>query len=170
MALSRRSGAATALPQADQQLKQRMTRVCGLVEALMFDLAAWLAGADRPVTPELNPAYMFNELRRLPRPRDRMSAYLSEELLESWAEVIERWLTYGANLQPYFGRRLALVVEGLDGAGPVSATLRFPNQSTILIGSRRQYCRSDWELTVEISSTLKRIESCLLRPASDGTR
>lgn len=169
MAFSRRRQATGTSQAADQRLKQQVIRVRGLVEALMFDVAAWLAGADQPVSPELNPGYLFNELRRLARPRDRMSAYVSEEVLESWGEVMDHWLTYGARLQPSFGRRAALMVDGLDGPGLVRATLRFHNRSIILVGDRRRYCGGDWQLTVEISPSLKRIESCLLRPTADGS-
>jgi hypothetical protein len=140
--------------------------VRGLVEALMFDVAAWLAGAVEPVTPELNPEYAFNELRRLPLPRDRMSHYLSEPLLDSWGEVMDRWLEYGLRLQPYFGNRLELTVDELGGTGPVKATFRFSNRSIILVGERREYCGGDWQVTVQIGPDLKRIENCLLRPVS----
>ena len=85
-------------PQVDRRLKHQVARVCGLVESLMFDVAAWLAGAEQPVTPQLNAGYLFNELRRLPSPRDRMRHYVSEDLLESWGEVMDRWLAYGATL------------------------------------------------------------------------
>jgi hypothetical protein len=169
MGLSRRrgSGSAGAPPTADQQLKLQVDRVRGLVEALVFDVATWLAATERPVTRDLHPDYAFNELRVVAQPRDRMSAYVSPELLESWGEAIEGWLALGAGLQPNFGRRLPLVIEGLEGRGPVSATVRFPNRSIIILpGGRRQYCGSDWQLAVEISPDLRRIEACTLAPAA----
>ena len=167
MAFSRRRRSAGGALPADQRLKHQVTRACGLVEAMMFDVAAWLAGAERPVTPELNPNYLFNELRRFPRPRDRMTYYVSEELLESWGDVMDRWLGYGSRLQPHLGNRLALMVDGLGGPGPVKASFRFSNHSVILVGDRRQYCSGDWQVTVELSPNLKRIETCLLRPAGE---
>jgi hypothetical protein len=143
--------------------------VRGLVEALMFDVAAWLAGAVEPVTPELNPGYAFNELRRLPSPRDRMSHYVGEGLLDSWGEVMDRWLEHGLRLQPHFGNRLALAIDELGGAQPVKATFRFSNQSIILVGGRREYLDGAWQVTVQISPDLKQIENCLLRPVSEGS-
>jgi hypothetical protein len=144
--------------------------VRGLVEALMFDVAAWLAGAVEPVTPELNPGYVFNELRRLPLPRDRMSRYVSGVLLDSWGEVMDRWLAHGLRLQPHFGNRLALTVDELGGPGPVKATFRFSNRSIILVEERREYLDGDWQVTVQISPDLKLIENCLLRPVSEGSQ
>jgi hypothetical protein len=143
--------------------------VRGLVEALMFDVAAWLAGAVEPVTPELNPGYAFNELRRIPSPRDRMSHYVGEGLLDSWGEVMDRWLEHGLRLQPYFGNRLALAIDELGGPQPVKATFRFSNQSIILVGGRREYLDGAWQVTVQISPDLKQIENCILRPVSEGS-
>jgi hypothetical protein len=170
MGFSRRGRASGGTAPIDRRLKHQVASVCGLVEALMFDVAAWLAGVEQPVSPELNPRYPFNELRRLPRPRDRMAGYVSEGLLGSWGEVLDRWLAYGSRLQPHFGHQLALVVDGLGGPGSVKATFRFPNRSIILVGDRREYCGGDWQMTVEISPNLRRIETCLLRPASEGPR
>jgi len=157
-------------PQVDRRLKHQVARVCGLVESLMFDVAAWLAGAEQPVTPQLNAGYLFNELRRLPSPRDRMRHYVSEDLLESWGEVMDRWLAYGARLQPHFGHRLALLIDGLGSSGPIRASFRFSNRSIVLVDGRRDYCSGDWQMTVEISPNLKRVEACLLRPAREGSR
>lgn len=134
----------------------------------MFDIAAWLAGAVCPVTPELCPDYAFNELRRLPVPRDRMAHYVGEALLDSWGEVLDRWVGHGLRLQPYFGQRLGLLVDGVGGSGPVKATFRFSNQSIILVGGRRQYCSGEWQMSVLITPNLKRIESCILRPVPEG--
>jgi|SRR5437868_13671305 len=153
---------------ADRSVTVQVRRVRGLVEALMFDVAAWLACAVGPVTPELHPDYAFNELRRLPLPRDRMAHYVNDALLDSWGEVLDRWVGHGLRLQPYFGQRLGLLVDGVGGTGPVKASFRFSNQSIILVGSRRQYCSGEWQMTVQISPNLKRIESCVLRPVPES--
>jgi hypothetical protein len=154
----------------DRGVTLQVRRVRSLVEALMFDIAAWLAGVTSPVTPELCPDYAFNELRRLPVPRDRMAHYVGEGLLASWGEVLDRWVGHGLRLQPHFGQRLGLLVDGVGGTGPVKATFRFSNQSIILVGGRRQYCSGDWQMTVVISPNLKRIESVVLRPVAEGQR
>jgi hypothetical protein len=156
-------------PPVDRRLKHQVDRVRGLVEALMFDVAAWLAGAVQPVTPEVNPGYAFNELRRFPSPRERMGHYVSRELLESWGEVMDRWLEHGLRLQPYFGQRAALTVDDLGGAGLVKATFRFSNRSIILAGDRREYSSGDWQVTVQISPHLRRIETCVIRPVPEGS-
>src|SRR5262245_7260552 len=153
---------------ADRSVGVQVGRVRGLVEALMFDVAAWLAGAVRPVTPELFSGYAFNELRRLPLPRDRLRHYLSEPLLDSWGEVLDQWVGSGLRLQPHFGQRLGLLVDGIGGPGAVRATFRFPNRSIIVAGSHREYCRGEWQLTVLISPNLRRIQSCQLRPVPEG--
>jgi hypothetical protein len=152
----------------DRGVTLQVRKVQGLVEALMFDIAAWLAGVACPVTPELCPGYAFNELRRLPVPRQRMAHYVGEALLDSWGEVLDRWVAHGLRLQPHLGHRLGLLVDGVGGSGPVKATFRFSNQSIILVGGRRQYCSGEWLMTVVISPNLKRIESCVLRPVPEG--
>jgi hypothetical protein len=98
-----------------------------------------------------------------------MCQYVSQGLLESWGEVMDRWLAHGLRLQPHFGQRLALMVDGLDGPGPVRATFRFSNRSIVLAGERREYCDGDWQVTVQISPQLKRIETCILRSVSEGS-
>src|SRR5216683_2715900 len=124
----------------DHTLQLQVGRVRGLVEALMFDLAAWLAGALHPVTPELCPGYPFHELRRLSSPRERMFHYVSGPLLDSWGEVMDRWVSDGRRLQPYFDQRLELEIDGLGGPAPVKASFRFTNQSIVLVEGRREYC------------------------------
>ena len=161
---SHRRQAPNASANVDRTLQVQVERVRGLVEAMMFDLAAWLADAFHPVTPELCPGYAFHELRRLPSPRERMFHYVSEPLLDSWGEVMDRWVGAGLRLQPYFDQRLELGIEGLGGFEPVTASFRFNNQSIVLVGGRREYCDSEWLMTVQINPTLKRIESCTLRP------
>jgi hypothetical protein len=169
MRLFFRLRASTAPQQVvDHKVKVQVRKVRGLVEALMFDIAAWLAMAFEPVTPELCPGYAFNELRMLPAPCDRMQHYVSEALLDSWGEVLDRWIESGMRLQPHLGQRLELDVDGLGGSEPIRASFRFPNRSILLAGSRREYCSGDWMMTVLISPNLKRIESCMLRPAQDG--
>lgn len=152
----------------DRTLQVQVAKVRGLVEALMFDMAAWLASAIHPVTPELCPGYAFHELRALPLPRERMLHYVSEPLLDSWGAVMDRWVGGGLRLQPYFDQRLELEIDGLGGSEPVKASFRFTNQSIVLVEGRREYCNSEWLMTVEISPTLKRIETCTLRPAARG--
>lgn len=152
----------------DRSLQLQVNRVRGLVEALMFDVAAWLADVTRPVTPELCPGYAFHELRAMPSPRQRMLHYVSGPLLDSWGEVMDRWVAGGLRLQPYFDPRVELEIEGLGGPGPVIATFRFSNRSTVLVGGRREYCDSEWLMTVQISRALNRIETCLIQPAPRG--
>jgi hypothetical protein len=155
-------------PNVDRSVQVQVERVRGLVEALMFDIAAWLAGASHPVTPEVFPRYPFNELRRLPSPRERMLHYVAGSILDSWGAVMDRWVSSGLRLQPYFDQRLELEIDGLGGSKQVLATFRFPNRSIVLVGDRREYCDSTWQMTVRISPTLKRIDSCVLRPAGRG--
>ncbi len=165
---SRRWRAPTDSRNVDRTLQVQVERVRGLVEALMFDLAAWLAGVLHPVTPELCPGYAFHELRRLPSPRERMFHYVGGPLLDSWGEVMDRWVAGGRRLQPYFDQRLELEIDGLGGLEPVKASFRFTNQSIVLVEGRREYCNSEWLMTVEISPLLKRIETCTLRPSARG--
>ena len=152
----------------DRTLQVQVERVRGLVEALMFDIAAWLADVMHPVTPELCPGYAFNELRRLPSPRERMHHYVALSLLDSWGAVMDRWVASGLRMQPYFDRRLELEIDGLGGSEPVLASFQFTNSSIVQVEGRREYCKGEWLMTVQISPTLKRIENCQLRPAISG--
>ena len=73
----------------------------------------------------------------------------------TWGEVMDRWLAYGARLQPHFGHRLALLIDGLGSSGPIRASFRFSNRSIVLVDGRRDYCSGDWQMTVEIGSELQ---------------
>jgi hypothetical protein len=168
MARSRGRQNATGAGDVDRTLQLQVEKVRRLVETLMFDLAAWLSGARHPVTPELCPGYVFDELRVLLSPRERMLHYLSEPLLDSWGQVMDRWLASGLRLQPSFGDRVELEIDGLGGLDLVKASFRFTNQSIVLVEGRREYCDSQWLVTLEISTSLKRIENCRLEPSGHG--
>lgn len=151
------------------ETEERLERVTALVYALLHDVAAWLSGTVEPVDLAFYPEYRLRSVADLPEPRARMARYLNAGLLESWGDVLDRWVSQGFGYRPSFGRNLRVAIsDGLD-EGP-RAEVTFHDRSEVqtpdgehLTPGRR------WLMTVWVASDLRQIRSVVLREVTEGS-
>jgi hypothetical protein len=156
----------------DERREQQIEQVHSLTYALLLDLVAWFLDVREPVSETLFPEYRLPQLKDLPDPRDRLSAYVSPRLLAAWEPVRGRWLARGIRVKPDFGTTATLHIEGLDGEATPRAVARFTDRSVVERGAQRQYNSREWVLTAWLRPDLSRIEDATFRPAGleEGVR
>lgn len=150
-----------------EETEQRLERVTALVYALLHDVAAWLTGTVEAVDPRYYPEYRLRAVAELPEPRARMTRYLNAGLLESWGEVLDRWVSHGYEYRPGFGRNLQVAItDGLE-EGP-RAEVSFHDRSEVQTpeGERLTPGRR-WSMTVWVAGDLRQIRSVALREATE---
>lgn len=151
-----------AAPAIDET-EQRLERVTALVYALLHDVAAWLSGTVEPVDLGFYPEYRLRAVADLPEPRARMARYLNPGLLESWGEVLDRWVAQGYEYRPSFGRNLRVAItDGLEEGPRVEVTFHDRSEVQTPDGERLTPGRR-WSMTVWVASDLRQIRSVVLR-------
>ena len=152
----------------EERVDERLERVTALVYALLHDVAAWLGGLEEPVQAELYPEYRLRGVADLPSPRQRLARYVSPVLLESWGEVLDRWVASGYHYRPSFGRMVRVAVS--EGAGEgTRAEVVFQDRSEVELpdGSREAPGRR-WQLVAWIADDLRQVRTVQLREAAAG--
>ena len=151
---------------ADEEVQRRLERVSALVYALLHDVAAWLAQAEGPVSPEQHPEYRLRQVAEEPVPADRMARYLNRAVLDSWRPVLDRWLAHGYRYRPSFGRNVRVAVTEGGEEGP-RAVVTFQDRSEVEVpGGSRECPRREWTMTLWVTPDLKQIASVVLRAAA----
>lgn len=148
--------------------EERLERVTALVYALLHDVAAWLSGSVEPVDLAFYPEYRLRAVADLPEPRARMARYLNPDVLESWGEVLDRWVASGFQYRPSFGRNVRVAIT--DGPEGPRAEVGFRDRSEIQTaeGERLTPGRR-WSMTLWVAEDLRQIRSVVLRDVTDAT-
>lgn len=154
-------------PEPVEELAASIDRARDLIFALLFDVAAWLAGDAGPVAGEV-PEYRVSHATRLVRPADRLAKYVSADLLFIWSPLIEGWLASGRGFEPDFGLVEGLSVEMGEGQ-QAQALARFPNHSVVIDAEGRHLYGGDWVLRVWFDPGIERITNAILRPLAQGS-
>lgn len=149
----------------DEARERQIEQVHSLTYALLLDLVAWFLDLQEPVSETLFPEYHLAQVKHLPDPRERLSAYCSPRLLEAWEPVRARWQQRGIRVKPDFGTTATLQIEGLDGEETPRAVARFTDRSVVERGTQRQYNSRDWVLTAWLRPDLSRIENATFQAA-----
>ncbi|MBO0708735.1 MAG: hypothetical protein J2P44_10250 [Candidatus Dormibacteraeota bacterium] len=149
------------------ETEERLERVTALVYALLHDVAAWLSGTVEPVDVAFYPEYRLRSVADLPEPRARMTRYLNPGVLESWGEVLDRWVSRGFGYRPSFGRNLRVAISDGPDEGP-RAEVTFHDRSEVQTpnGDRLTPGRR-WSMTVWVAEDLRQIRSVVLREVTD---
>lgn len=148
--------------------EERLERVTALVYALLHDVAAWLSGSVEPVDLAFYPEYRLRAVADLPEPRARMARYLNPDVLESWGEVLDRWVASGFQYRPSFGRNVRVAIT--DSPEGPRAEVGFRDRSEIQTaeGERLTPGRR-WSMTLWVAEDLRQIRSVVLRDVTDAT-
>jgi hypothetical protein len=152
-------------------LEEREEALRGLCFCLLYDLFAWLVGAQRPVPDEVL-EYRVEAARGEADPGQRLRRYLDPALADHWERALAPFFESGASLSMELGETAPLGAEGLrQREGEVRVELRFSEQSSLLDGLGRPHPlpRRDWVLEAWVSSGLDRVENARLRPAGGTT-
>lgn len=151
----------------EDDLSQRFEMLQGLCFCLVFDICFYLAGKVAPVPADIS-EYKLNRLREIPQPLERMSHYVSPELIASWKTALEPFFAAGLRLSPELGDGGDLSEDGLIEGTAVRATVKFQNRSAVLDSNnvRGVLPRAEWQMSVFVNSDLTRIEHAVLRPAA----
>ena len=139
----------------------------GVCFCLLYDLCCWLAGVERGVPDDVD-EYTLAGLRQVELPFERLSRYVSPDLMKSWEGALQPFFASGYLLDPELGEAGSFRDHGRDRNGRVKAELTFGNRSGVLDRGERRHelTPRDWVLTVWLSPEPgKYVENATIRLA-----